>query len=125
MISVTNKGSFRNTLGFLKRAKDPNYMSILSRFGEIGKAALADATPKDSGDTAISWSYKVEKTNSGYQVSWHNSHMAGSVPVAILIQYGHATKNGGYVTGKDFINPALAPVFDQLAEAAWKEIKKS
>ena len=122
MIGFTHRGNFNNTLNFLKKAEKPNYMSILSRYGEIGANALAAATPRNTGESAESWSYTVTKLAGGYRVSWNNSDMAGRVPVVILIQYGHATKNGGFVEGRDFINPALEPVFDQLAEAAWREV---
>lgn len=122
MIGIKHSGSFKNTLAFLNKASKPNYLSILSRYGEIGKNALAAATPLDSGETALSWDYQVTQTKTGYEVSWHNTNMAGNVPVAVLLQYGHATKDGAFIAGIDFINPALEPVFEQLAEAAWKEV---
>ena len=122
MIGFTHRGNFNSTLDFLKKAEKPNYMSILSRYGELGVNALSAATPIKTGKSASSWSYDVTKLTGGYQVSWYNSDMAGRVPVVVLLQYGHATKNGGFVEGRDFINPALEPVFEQLAEAAWREV---
>lgn len=95
---------------------------ILSKYGEMGVLALSRATPKESGETARSWSYEIEKTDSGYRLVWKNSHVNKGVPIAIILQYGHGTRNGGYVQGRDYINPALRPIFDGIAADSWKEM---
>lgn len=120
MISVTSKGSFKKTEGFLRRKVD--VMSVLDKYGQIGVDALSSATPVDTGDTARSWYYQIVQTKKGYAIVWHNSHTHGGTPVAILIQYGHATGNGGHIEGRDFINPAIQPVFDQIANDVWKVV---
>lgn len=117
-------GSFDNTKKFLLKNRSSNHKALLAKYGRLGVEALANATPVESGTTAHSWYYEIVKTNTGYRLEWKNSHMAGQVPVAILIQYGHATGNGGYVQGTDFINPAMKSVFDDLAYNVWKEVSK-
>lgn len=102
--------------------KDQSTHRILSKYGEMGVLALSRATPKDSGETARSWSYEIEKTGSGYKLVWKNSHVNKGVPIAIILQYGHGTRNGGYVQGRDYINPALRPIFDGIAADSWKEM---
>jgi hypothetical protein len=96
----------------------------LKKYGEDGVKALADATPKDSGKTAASWSYEVEKSKGSYTIAWTNSNINDGVPIAVILQYGHGTRNGGYVQGRDYINPAIRPIFDQIAEDAWREVIK-
>jgi hypothetical protein len=120
---MTSRGSFKNTEKFLKKmgqSKDPKH--ILERYGNIGVHALANATPKDSGETAKSWYYTIETTKKGYRLTWRNRKMAGNTPVAVLIQYGHGTGTGGYVEGRDFINPAMQKIFDQIAADIWKAV---
>lgn len=121
MIEITTQGSFKNIEGFLRRAKNASVEARLAAYGREGVQALASATPVDSGETAASWSYRVERSGSGFTLSWTNSHMGGSTPVAILIQYGHGNGSGGYVAGRDFINPAIRPIFDRIANDIWKE----
>jgi len=123
MISISSKGSFKKTEGFLRRKVD--VMSILNRYGQIGVDALSSATPIDTGATAHSWYYEIVQNRRGFSLVWHNSHMNGGTPVAILIQYGHATGTGGHVEGRDFINPAIRPVFDQIANDIWKEVSRA
>lgn len=101
---------------------DHSTYRILSKYGEMGVLALSQATPLDSGETARSWSYEIEKTGSGYNLVWKNSHVNKGVPIAIILQYGHGTRNGGYVQGRDYINPALRPIFDGIAADSWKEM---
>lgn len=101
---------------------DHSTYRILSKYGEMGVLALSRATPEDSGETARSWSYEIEKTGSGYSLVWKNSHVNKGVPIAIILQYGHGTRNGGYVQGRDYINPALRPIFDGIAADSWKEM---
>ena len=124
MISVRQKGNFANTTRYLERAKKGLRLSGLDRFGREGVSALASATPVDSGETANSWDYKIENQNGVVKIAFHNSNVVNGVPIAIILQYGHGTRNGGYVQGRDYINPAIQPVFDQLAEYAWKEVTK-
>lgn len=124
MIVVKHKGDFAKTERFLQRAKKTHILSILDAYGQMGVDALRDATPFDTGTTAASWGYEIEYTRNGYSITWTNSNVQDGVPIAILLQYGHGTRNGGYVQGRDYINPALAPIFDKIAEEAWKEVTK-
>lgn len=124
MVSFRQKGNFINTTRYLERTKKGVRISSLDRFGREGVAALASATPVDSGETANSWYYKIENQNGVVKIGFYNSNVVNGVPIAIILQYGHGTRNGGYVQGRDYINPAIQPVFDQLAEYAWKEVTK-
>ena len=121
-ITFRHKGNFKNTEKLFSRMKRMNIEGILSRYGEKGVEALSSATPKDTGKTAGSWSYTVKKGKNGYSVSWKNSNVQGGVNIALILQYGHGTGNGGYVQGIDYINPALKPIFDSMAEEAWREV---
>lgn len=121
-ISISHKGNFNNTEKFLNRAKKANYLQILNRYGQQGVDALSAATPVDSGVTASSWYYKVTIRNQLFRISWYNSHVENGVPIAIILQYGHGTNNGGYVEGRDYINPALRPIFDKIANEVWREV---
>lgn len=123
-ISVSVSGSFKKTYAFLESAaKGGRVDSILRSYGAAGVRALASATPSSTGTTASSWSYEIEKKSGVYILHFTNSNTTpGSAPVAILIQYGHGTRNGGYVQGRDYINPALKPIFDQIADKAWKAV---
>lgn len=123
MISVTSKGSFDKTEKFLKRAINGDFYANLDRFGREGVNALAKATPVDTSLTAHSWSYKVIKSKKKPGIVWFNSNSQNGTSVAILIQYGHGTRTGGYVHGKDYINPAMRPVFDRIAQDIWKQVK--
>lgn len=124
MISIRQKGDFANTTRYFERVKKGVRLSGLERYGREGVTALASATPVDTGQTANSWSYKIESQNGIAKIVFYNSNVVNGVPIAIILQYGHGTRNGGYVQGRDYINPALQPVFDQLAEHAWKEVTK-
>lgn len=124
MIRVTTKGSFQNMEKFLQRMKRREQFVALERFGPIGVAALSEATPKDSTLTAKSWRYEVVKKRGSYSIIWLNSHVVDGAPIAILLQYGHGTRTGGHVQGRDYINPALQPVFDQIATEMWKVVTK-
>ena len=125
MIKVTKKGNFDNTRNLIKRIQSRKYTDILNRIGRLGVDALEKATPRDTGKTASSWGYEIEQGKNSISVIWTNSNIVnGWANVAILIQYGHATKNGGYVHGRDYINPALKPIFDELAKEAWEAIVK-
>jgi len=124
MIKVTQSGNFNSAEKFLKKNRDTIILSVLNKYGALGVRSLAVGTPTSTGATAESWFYQIEKKNEQYLLSWHNTHMAGGIPVVILLQYGHATRNGGYVQGIDFINPAIRPVMEQIATDAWKEITR-
>ena len=125
MISFKHTGDFSKTTKFLERAKRGDYLKVLDKYGKEGVKALSSATPVDSGTTANSWSYKIEKGNSSVKISFLNSNVNKGVPIAIILQYGHGTRNGGYVQGRDYINPAIQPIFDRIANEAWKEVTKA
>jgi len=122
MITFRHKGNFKNTERFLSKAKTLQILSILERYGTIGVNALAAATPKDSGLTANSWDFNIEKRGSGWDLNWFNTHENNGSIIAILIQYGHGTGTGGYVQPNDYINPTMKPIFDKIAEDIWKEV---
>lgn len=122
MITFRQKGDFSKLTRFLERAKKAVKVSDLDKYGREGVAALASATPVDSGLTANSWYYEIENQNGSATISFYNSNVNKGVPIAIILQYGHGTRNGGWVQGRDYINPAIQPVFDKIAEAAWKEV---
>lgn len=124
MIIVRQKGDFSNLTRYLEKAKKGARLSDLERFGKEGVAALASATPVKTGKTASSWYYQIERKQGRATISFHNSNIQNGVPIAIILQYGHGTRNGGWVQGRDYINPAIQPVFDKLAESAWKEVTK-
>jgi hypothetical protein len=122
MIKISHKGNFNNTEKFLKKISTADFMRNLEKYGEMGVQALASATPIDSGLTASSWSYEIEKSSDSYTIHWVNNNVNNGVNIAIILQYGHGTGTGGYVQGRDYINPALRPIFDEIADSAWKEV---
>ena len=124
MISFRQKGDFSKLTRFLERAKEAVKIGDLDQYGREGVAALASATPKDSGLTASSWYYEIKHENGSVSISFHNSNIKDGVPIAIIIQYGHGTGNGGWVEGRDYINPTIRPLFDKIANNAWKEVTK-
>ena len=124
MISFRQKGDFSKLTSFLERAKETVYLGDLNKYGRHGVAALASATPVNTGKTASSWSYKIENNNGSVSISFENSNIQDGVPIAIILQYGHGTRNGGWVEGRDYINPAIQPIFDQIVNEAWKEVTK-
>jgi hypothetical protein len=124
MITIKEKGSFKNTEKYLDKLKSQKVFSILNKYGQQGVAVLANATPRDSGLTAESWSYTIVQRPGYYSIRWHNSNEAAGTPVAVLLQYGHGTGTGGYVQGQDYINPAIRPLFDKIAAEAWREVTK-
>ena len=125
MITFRHKGDLSKTTGFLNRAKNGVRAIDLDRYGREGVAALASATPVDSGLTASSWYYEKTYDKSGASITFKNSNIQNGVPIAIILQYGHGTGSGGWVQGRDYINPAIQPVFDRLADDAWREVTKS
>jgi hypothetical protein len=124
MINFTETGDFNNTEAYLARLKQEDLSSVLNKYGEMGVNALSNATPIDSGLTSQSWYYTIESRRGYYSIRWHNSNVQSGLPIAVLIQYGHGTRNGGYVQGRDYIMPAIQPIFDQIAEEAWKEVTR-
>lgn len=125
VIKITHKGSFNNLEKFLNKVHGAGYLNILDRYGQEGVAALSSATPVDSGKTAASWTYEIERDSEHTTISWSNTNVNNGVNIALILQYGHGTGTGGYVQGRDFINPAIQPIFDRMAEEAWKEVTKS
>ena len=124
MISFRHKGDFSKFTRFLERAKETVRIGDLDRYGREGVAALASATPVDSGRTANSWYYEIQQGQSSVTITFNNSHINAGVPIAIILQYGHGTGTGGWVQGRDYINPAIQPIFDKLANDAWREVTK-
>lgn len=125
MITFVQKGDFGSTKNFLKALENRDFANVLDAYGAKGVAALKAATPKDTGETASHWDYRIIESDSSVAIEWTNDYAPYGVPVAILIQYGHGTRNGGYVKGIDYINPALKPIFDEIAEGVWKEVTSS
>ena len=124
MIGIKHKGDFSKLTQYLKKAKSVSKNSELDKYGKEGVAALASATPVDSGETANSWYYEIERQNGTTKIAFCNSKIQNGVLVAIVLQYGHGTRNGGWVQGRDYINPAIQPVFDKISENAWREVTK-
>jgi len=124
MIKFRQKGDFSKLTRFLEKAKEAVRLGDLDKYGREGVAALASATPIDSGQTAKSWYYKITHKNGSVSITFHNSNIQNGVPIAIILQYGHGTRNGGWVQGRDYINPAIRPIFDKIANEAWREVTK-
>ena len=122
VITFHHKGNFQKTDNFLKKAKQGDYFRSLEKFAQEGVNALVSATPIDSGKTAASWDYTISRSKGSVSITWTNSNVNDGVNIAVIIQYGHGTRNGGYVQGRDYINPAIRPVFDKIAENVWKEV---
>lgn len=122
MIKVSSKGDFRNTIKFLENVEKSNYINILKKYGEKGVNRLKAATPIDSGKTANSWEYKIEYNKNKISLVWYNTNINDGVPIALILQTGHGTRTGDYVRGIDYINPAMKPVFDEIANEVWKEV---
>ena len=124
MISFRHKGDFSKLTRFLERAKEVVRLGCLDKYGREGVAALASATPVDTGLTADSWYYKITNDGQSAKVTFYNSNIQNGVPIALILQYGHGTRNGGWVQGRDYINPVVQPIFDKLANEAWREVTK-
>lgn len=122
MISFRQKGDFSKLTRYLERIKEAVRRTDLDKYGREGVAALASATPVDSGMTASSWYYEIERGSTSTVIRYCNSHVNENVLIAIILQYGHGTGTGGYVQGRDYINPAVQPVFDKIADSAWREV---
>lgn len=122
MITFEQKGDFSNFTNYLEKVKNVVHASSLEKYGREGVRALSSATPIDSGETASSWYYKIEIKKGSATITFYNSNIQNGVPIAIILQYGHGTRNGGWVEGRDYINPAIQPIFDEIVEEAWKEV---
>lgn len=122
MIRFEHKGDFSKTTRYFEELQKVAKYEGLEKYGERGVAALSSATPMDTGETSKSWSYKIEKTNKSIAINFYNSNVKNGVPIAIIIQYGHGTSDGGWVEGRDYINPAIQPVFDKITNDVWKEV---
>ena len=125
LISFKHRGNFNKVEKFLNKITNHEYLNILDHYGQMGVDALSSATPVDSGVTASSWSYEIERGNGRTTISWLNTNTNKNVNIAVILQYGHGTGTGGYVQGRDYINPAMRPVFDKIADEAWKEVSSS
>ena len=124
MITITQKGDFHKLDNFMERLKNVIHVGELDKYGRRGVEILKAATPVDSGQTANSWYYKIDRSEGQVVIGFYNSHINDGVNIAIILQYGHATGTGGWVEGRDYINPSLAPLFDKIADDAWDEITK-
>lgn len=125
MISFRQKGDFSKLSSYLERVKGAVKLSDLDKYGREGVAALSSMTPVDSGLTAASWYYKIVRSGDSVRIQFFNSNINQGVPIAIILQYGHSTRNGGWVEGRDYINPAIQPIFNRIAEEAWKEVTRA
>ncbi len=121
-LKVSGDKKFKKTNTFFQKMLDPIKLSTLDRYGREGVLALQSATPIDSGLTAQSWQYKIERSNERLSISFYNTNINNGVNIAIILQYGHGTRNGGWVEGRDYINPAIQPIFDKIVDEAWKEV---
>lgn len=124
MISFRQKGDFSKLTRYFERVKEAAKLGILDKYGREGVAALSSATPVESGLTASSWYYEIERQNGSVSIVYKNSNVNKGVPIAIILQYGHGTGTGGWVQGRDYINPAIQPIFDKIADEAWREVTK-
>lgn len=124
MITITSKGDYSKLTRHLNRLKEIALMDVLNKYGKEGVAALSAATPVETGRTANSWTYEVECGKSASSITFNNTNINKGVSIAIILQYGHGTRNGGYVQGRDYINPAIQPIFDKMVDAVWREVTK-
>lgn len=124
VIEMRQSGDFKKNLTFLTNLRKKSIRPILEKYGQKGVEALAEATPKATGKTAASWSYEIKMEKTGAVLSWKNANIVDGVSIAVILQYGHGTRNGGYVQGVDYINPAMKPVFDAIRDELWKEVTK-
>lgn len=124
MIRFKQKGDFSKLTNFLEKAKETIHIGELNRFGREGVAALSAATPKDTGKTSESWEYKIDRTKDSVSISFYNTNIQNGVPIAIILQYGHASRNGRWIEGIDYVNPAVKPIFEKIANEVWEEVTK-
>ena len=124
MISFRQKGDFSKLDHYFERVKEAAKIGVLDKYGQAGVSALSSATPVESGKTASSWYYETKRQNGSVALEFYNSNVNNGVPIAVILQFGHGTGTGGWVQGRDYINPAIQPIFDKIAEDAWKEVTK-
>ena len=124
MISFRQKGDFSKLNRYFERVKEAAKIGVLDKYGQAGVSALSSATPVESGKTASSWYYEIKRQNGSVSIEFLNSNINKGVPIAVILQFGHGTGTGGWVQGRDYINPAIRPIFDRIAEDAWKEVTK-
>lgn len=124
MISFRQKGDFSKLNRYFERVKEAAKIGVLDKYGQAGVSALSSATPVESGKTAGSWYYEIKRQNGSVSIEFLNSNINKGVPIAVILQFGHGTGTGGWVQGRDYINPAIQPIFDKIAEDAWKEVTK-
>lgn len=124
MITFRHKGDFSKFTRYLEKASRAARIDVLDKYGREGVAALASATPIDSGQTANSWAYEITRSRGQAAIEFYNTNVQNGVPIAIILQYGHGTGTGGWVEGRDYINPAIQPIFDKIADDAWREVTK-
>ena len=124
MISFRQKGDFSKLNRYFERVKEAAKIGVLDKYGQAGVSALSSATPVESGKTASSWYYEIKRQNGSVALEFYNSNVNNGVPIAVILQFGHGTGTGGWVQGRDYINPAIQPIFDKIAEDAWKEVTK-
>lgn len=124
MITFNQKGKFKKLDNFFQKALDVVNLSDLDKYGKKGVEALKASTPKDTGKTAESWGYEIERNNGRATIKWYNTNIQDGCNIAVILQYGHVSRNGSWVEGTDYINPAIKPIFNEIAEEAWKEVKK-
>lgn len=124
MISFRQKGDFSKLNRYFEQVREALKIGVLDKYGREGVAALSSATPVDSGETADSWYYEIKRQNGSVAIEFNNSNVNKGVPIAVILQYGHGTGTGGWVEGRDYINPAIQPIFDEIADNAWKEVTR-
>lgn len=124
MITFRHKGDFSKATRYFERLRDASKIKVLEKYGKEGVAALSSATPVESGQTAGSWGYEITRSSGSAKITFKNTNIENGFPVAIMLQYGHGTGTGGWVQGRDYINPAIQPIFDKIADEAWKEVSK-
>lgn len=124
MIGFRIKGDFKKANSYLERVKEAAKLGMLNKYGRMGVEALSSATPVDTGLTASCWGYRIERTSSSVSIIFYNTNINKGVPIAIILQYGHGTGTGGWVEGRDYINPAIQPVFDKIVKDAWEEVTR-
>lgn len=123
-LKIEHKGSHSSTQAWLRKLQSGQIFAVLDKYGQMGVDALRGATPVDSSETASAWTYEAKPTPRGYSIHWRNTHLVDGIPVAVMLQYGHGTGTGGYVVGRDFINPAIRPIFDQIMADLMREVTK-
>lgn len=124
-LSIRHKGDFKKFQKYLTKIENPTDLVDLNKYGQMGVAALAAATPVDTGKTAASWNYEIIRDSKSVKLTFNNSNVNNGVNIAVILQFGHGTRNGGYVAGRDYINPAIQPIFDAMAQEAWKEVTRA